>query len=152
MTEEKSGPSSDLQALAQEACDLWHEHLSSYANDPKAKAELMRLMAPSRQLFAEWATLMQNGAYGAANLSKTTTAGEKSGGEAQATGFCKHQTTSGAEASRTEAVGRASDGNADQFAELADRVAKLEERLARLDPGSAGKTSSPQSASGRNKS
>ena len=102
MTEEKPDPSRDLQALAGEACDLWQEHLATYANDPKAKEELMRLLAPSRQLFAEWASLMQNGFHGA-NFGKTTAAGEKSGREAQPAGGRKPD-PAGSHASRTEAV------------------------------------------------
>lgn len=51
--------SSDLNALALEALDLWQEHLTHLANDPKAKQDLAQLMEPSRRLFAEWMQKVQ---------------------------------------------------------------------------------------------
>ena len=137
MTGEKLDPSRDLGMLANEACDLWQEHLSSYAADPKAKAELMHLLAPSRRLFAEWAAMMQNGSYGTNVFGKNGPAGQAGGATAGTAGGRKPDAASPHHASRAETAGPASDGSALELAQLADRVARLEERLAGLDPGAA---------------
>jgi hypothetical protein len=50
----------DMIALAAEACAAWQKNLSATANDPAAKAELMKLMEPSRQVFAEWSKMMKD--------------------------------------------------------------------------------------------
>jgi hypothetical protein len=146
MVEEKSGPSSDLHALAREACDLWQEHLASYANDPKAKAELMRLLTPSRQLFAEWATMMQNDLYGATIFGKNGSPGEKGGREVGADGGSNPGST-GSHAPGSETARPSSGGSDIKLTQLADRVARLEERLARLDACTSGKTKASRSTS-----
>jgi hypothetical protein len=138
MNEDKPDPARDLAALAREACDLWQEHLASYANDARGKAELMRMMAPTHRLFAEWATLMQNSAYGGI-FGKGGSSGA-AGGKTSGTAGVGKSAAAGSAASRSEAAGPASDGSALELAELADRVARLEEQLARLEHSSAGKT------------
>ena len=131
MTDKKADPSQNLQTLAAEACDLWQEHLAAYATDPKAKAELMRLLEPSRRLFAEWAGLMQHGLYGGSTFGKGST-GSKSGTAASA--FGSHHGEAGSSAGAATARSSFGDGALD-VARLAARVAELENRLARLEPG-----------------
>ena len=140
---------SDLKALANEALDLWQEHLAAYANDPKAKAELMRLMAPAQRLFAEWAVLMQHGSYG--DITKHAKTGRASGAATGAYGGGDHD-SAGAHKTRAATVGFASDGGSVVMAELAQhaeklekRVAELEKRLARHDAGSDGASRSSAS-------
>ena len=123
MASEKTANSSDLTALAAEVLDLWQEHLAAYATDPAAKAELMRLLEPQRQLFADWAAMMQHGLYGA-SLGKKSAASAAPMGAATAAA--------------------ASDDGALRVAQLAHRLAELEKRIAKLESGggkTAGKTS-----------
>ncbi|MGB9153516.1 MAG: hypothetical protein WCD70_10570, partial [Alphaproteobacteria bacterium] len=51
----------DLNVLAIEACDMWQEHLSTLATDPAARADLTRFLEPQRRMFADWASMMQQG-------------------------------------------------------------------------------------------
>lgn len=116
MTTDKFTPSADLNALAAEALDLWQEHLATYANDPQAKAELMKLMEPQRRLFADWAEMMQHSLHGT---------------DASPQG----PTETGA---RTAAVGpapasSASDDSALCMAQFAHRTAQLEKHVAELE-------------------
>ncbi|MDP9126688.1 MAG: hypothetical protein M3N08_00310 [Pseudomonadota bacterium] len=118
----------DLAALAAEALDLWQEHLALSASDPKAKAELMSLLEPSRRLFADWTTMMQKGAYGTHPASAQSDAPLRPSGAAPA--------------------GPSSDDGALRIAQLAHRVAELEKRLAKLESrgtGKAGKAVGPPS-------
>ena len=119
-------PPADLNALASEALDLWQEHLAAASSDPAAKAEMMKLLEPSRRLFADWAAMMQSGAYATGASAKhapTETAARVA-----------------AKADRAEAVRPASDDGALRIAQLAHRVAELEKRLDKLESRSAGKT------------
>ena len=129
MTAQKPPLSPDLAALASEACDLWQEHLAAFASDPGAKAELMRLMEPSRRLFAEWAAVMQHGSHGAHGKNGS--------------GF----SPAGATTART-----ASDANADDVAQLSRHVAALEKRLALLESGSGGKAGAASGQKNKRKS
>lgn len=122
-------PPADLNALAAEALDLWQEHLAMAASDPAAKAEMMKLLEPSRQVFADWATMMQAGPYANAASAKSAT------GHAAGKPSAAAQTAHGAEAARP-----ASDDGALRIAQLAHRVAELEKRLAKLEAKPAGKS------------
>jgi hypothetical protein len=153
MTNEKSAPSRDLDALANETLDLWQEHLASYAGDPAAKAELMRLLEPCRQLFAEWALLMQHGSHGASFFGKDGAAGGAGGAPhgtpSGATGRRGSSGPAGADAPRAASSRAASDGIAILLAQLSARVAGLEEKLARLESGTGG---APRAASSATRS
>ena len=133
MTSEKPLPS-DLTALAAEALDLWQDHLATASSDPKAKAEMMKLLEPSRQMFADWVSMMQHGAH-------ATTATAKHA----------HTNASGG-ATRTEAARPASDDGALRIAQLAHRVAELEKRLAQLESRGASTAAKTPRPSARTKS
>jgi ribosomal protein S15P/S13E len=115
MPNEKNSEKSDVNALAAEALDLWQEHLATYATDPKAKSELVKLMEPTRRWFAEWATMMQHGAYGA-NVFTQNAGGQKSAATARAT-----------------AARPSSDDVALSLAQLTHHVAVLEKHMAELE-------------------
>lgn len=51
----------DWTRLASDALDLWQTHLTSLANDPKAKEEMARFIAPMSQMFAFWTDMAQQG-------------------------------------------------------------------------------------------
>jgi hypothetical protein len=111
--------SADFTALAAEAFDLWQDHLSAMSSDPKAKSELMRLLEPSRRMFADWAAMMQTGMHATTGT------------------FAKPPAKAGA-----APAGPAPDDGALRIAELARRVAQLEKQLAKLEsrsPGAASK-------------
>ena len=127
-------PPADLNALASEALDLWQEHLGIAASDPAAKAEMMKLLEPSRRMFADWAAMMQNGAHA-------------TGASAKSTRTETHAKTGGAEAARP-----ASDDGALRVAQLAHRVAELEKRLAKLESRNAGKAAKTSAPSAQSKS
>ena len=141
MTSEKSALSHDLDALAREACDLWQEHLASYAADPKARAELMRALEPSRRLFAEWAFLMQHGSYGKGFFGKNA-----AGSAGRPSAETSSDSTEGRRSGSPGAVGPAGaaaarpafDGRNDVMARLADHAAQLEKRVAELEEKMAG--------------
>lgn len=116
-------PPADLQALAAEALDLWQEHLAMTASDPVAKTEIMKLLEPSRRMFADWATMMQNGPYAANASPKSATANVIKDGPAS--------------------TGAASDDGALRIAQLAHRVAELEKRIAQLEARVADKAAKP---------
>jgi hypothetical protein len=118
MTSEKNSTSADINALAAEALDLWQEQLAVYAADPKAKAELIRVMEPARHWFAEWATMMQHGGHGAdffAHGGTPAGAGSRTG------------------ASRAAPLRPASDDGALDLAQLSHHVAVLEKHVAELE-------------------
>jgi len=54
----------DWSQLAKEALDLWQNHLTSLASDPKAKEEMARLVAPMSQMVSDWTGMMQQGLQG----------------------------------------------------------------------------------------
>jgi hypothetical protein len=124
MTSPKTSPS-DINALAAEVMDLWQEHLAIYAADPKAKAELMKLLEPQRQLFADWMAMMQNAPHGAS--SKTST-GSSSGSGGSAAAVKPHGAA---------ATAASSDDGALRLAQLAHRMAELEKRMAKLESRSS---------------
>lgn len=109
----------DLTALAAEACDLWQEHLATYAQDPEAKAAMLRMMEPQRQLlsglFADYATMVQNAQHG----SHPSTP--------------RAHTASDAPTSGPTAASSSSDDIALRVAQLAHRVAYLEKHCAELE-------------------
>ena len=119
----------DFAALAAEACDLWQEQLSAVADNGVARAELMRLLEPSRRLFADWAAMMQTSAHGDSPFT--------GGRGAQAA-------RSTATASRAAPPGAASDDGALRLAQLTHHVAELERRLVRLESGAGGKVAKDQ--------
>lgn len=119
MASEKQPYSADIQALASEVLDLWQEHLTAYATDPAAKAELVKLMEPQRRLVADWASMMQNGLYGAGSKSQGTNGnGHYGGADAPA---------------RAAAASVASDDGALRLAQFAHRLAEFEKRLTKLE-------------------
>jgi hypothetical protein len=121
-------PPPDLAALAAEALDLWQEHLALSANDPAAKAEMMRLLEPSRQAFADWALMLQNAPHATGATSKSASA-----------------------AAGTAAARAASDDGALRIAQLAHRLAELEKRVAKLEPRGADKAAKTPAARGKPK-
>ncbi|HUY68436.1 MAG TPA: hypothetical protein VMV79_03955 [Alphaproteobacteria bacterium] len=142
MGNEKNPPDTDFDALAAEALDLWQEHLASYATDPKAKNELMRMMEPARQWFADWAAMMQHGAYGANLFGKGAPAGGAGGGTAGAHRGARQQggdrTGGAAGAARAASAGTAPGHGTFGVAQLARHVAELEKRVAELEKRLAG--------------
>jgi hypothetical protein len=123
MASEKSLPT-DLNALAAEALDLWQEHLAAASSDPIAKAEMMRLLEPSRRLFADWAAMMQSGAHATGASAKPSHTASPN---------------APAKAHGAEAVWPASDDGTLRIAQLAHRVAELEKRVAKLESRKSGK-------------
>lgn len=121
MASEKTS-ASDINALAAEVMDLWQEHLKIYAADPQAKAELMRMLEPQRQLFADWTTMMQNGVHGASAEKPNTPTGSGSG-PASVT----------PQPAGAAPVASPSDDSALRLAQLAYRMAELEKRMAKLE-------------------
>lgn len=121
-------PSADMTELAAELLDLWQEHLTAYATDPRAKAELMHFMEPQRRLFAEWAAMMQHGFNGP--------------------GFSYPQgnDASGHKAPAAEpaTVAAASDDSSLRLAQLAHRVGELEKRLAQFESETASGPAKPR--------
>jgi hypothetical protein len=123
MASEKTSPA-DINALAAEVMDLWQEHLQIYAADPQAKAELMKMLEPQRQLFADWSTMMQNGLHGASAAQNT---GTTDGGRPSSPAPQPH----GAHGPATAPA--PSDDGALRLAQLAHRMAELEKRMAKLE-------------------
>ncbi|MDR3423591.1 MAG: hypothetical protein P4M13_00720 [Alphaproteobacteria bacterium] len=121
---------SDINALAIEACDMWQEHLSTLASDPKAREELTRFLEPQRRLFADWAAMMQQGgSYGNSNAKAEPSSGES---PADAASSAKPDPSVGAAAAT--ASGDAAHGNDPlRVAQLALRLAELEKRVAQLE-------------------
>ncbi|MFY9287205.1 MAG: hypothetical protein WAO98_01760 [Alphaproteobacteria bacterium] len=117
MSDSKASTQSEIQSLASEVMDLWQEHLAVYASDPSAKAELMRLLEPQRRLFADWASMMQNGFHAGSFASSDGT---------------PHADAASATA-RTASSATASDDSALRLAQFAHRLAELEKRLDRVE-------------------
>ena len=107
MTDKNPLNNPEWAALAQETLDLWQEHLQSYATDPQMKADLVKLVAPMGQMFAQWASVMQNGAHGSTP-----------------------DTSGGQQAAQDSDGGASGDGD---MSELADRVAELERQIDELE-------------------
>ncbi len=124
MPSEKTSPA-DINALAAEVMDLWQEHLQIYATDPAAKAELMKMLEPQRQLFADWTAMMQNGLHGASTEKTTGTSGNE-------------QAASAVKTHGPAAPAVASDDGALRLAQLAHRLAELEKRIAKLESSADG--------------
>ncbi len=57
-------PRADWGQLAQEALDLWQNHLTALASDAAAKDEMAQFVAPMSQMFTQWASMMQSGFSG----------------------------------------------------------------------------------------
>jgi hypothetical protein len=136
MTSEKIPDSSDINALASEVMDLWQEHLAAYANDPVAKAELIRLMEPQRRLFADWAAMMQNGEHGSNPFAASQGSAVRPGASAKTSGADAAPKSAAAKSAPGAASAAASpDDSALRVAQLTHRVAELEKRLAKLESG-----------------
>lgn len=56
---------SDWNNLAKDALDLWQNHLTSLASDPKAKEELAQLVGPMGKMFSDWTEMVQQSMGGA---------------------------------------------------------------------------------------
>lgn len=128
----------DFAALAAEACDMWQQHLAACSNDPKAREELMRLLEPSRRMFADWTSLVQNATHGHGSSSDSA---NKPSAEPAADGGA-----AGAETARV-----APDDIIVRLAQLAhrmaERMAELEQRVARLESGRSAEVGTPPYAS-----
>jgi len=116
---------SDMNALALEACDMWQEHLSNFANNPDARSEMMRFLEPQRRMFADWASLMQQGVYGTGNARSDTTKPEP----AEQSASTEAESASAATAQSSAAHG----DDSLRLAQLALRLAELEKRVAQLE-------------------
>jgi hypothetical protein len=143
MNDRKSPTESDLTALAASALDLWQDQLTVYAVDPAAKTELMRMMEPARQWFAEWAAMMQHGLHGANIFGTNIPSGGIPGSGISPDGISPGGKTA---AARPTAAGGASDDGALGVAQLAYHVATLEKRVAELEQRLAKCEASPKSA------
>jgi hypothetical protein len=130
---------SELTTLAAEACDLWQEHLAASASDPRAHAELVKMLEPQRQLFstlfADYAAMMQNGKHAASPAAQPFTASTAS---AAAT---PHAATP-----RPASAAATSDDGALRLAQLAHRVADLERRVADLEQREPAPAKTPRPA------
>ncbi len=135
MTTGKKIDDLELGALATEVLDLWQEHLASYAVDPKAKAELARLMVPAGQMFAEWAKVMQHSPYGTGATFKYQGTGFHSQSEPKEAP--SYNQAAGSKTART-----ASNDGVISLTQLAGRMAEFEKRLTELEAQLAGTTKS----------
>jgi hypothetical protein len=104
MTTKEPNGDQNFRALAEETLDLWQNYLDSCASDPKAKAEFTKMMMPMNQMFAPWASMMQQG----------------------------FKANSNDPASAAEGTNLASEGLEERVAELESRVAELETLLAKI--------------------
>lgn len=145
----------DFAALAAEACDMWQEHLATCASDPKAREELMRLLEPSRRMFADWTTLVQNAnhGYGAPPTSADSHASGPTApcgngpNAAAATRAAPARDEHDSGEAGTETARMAPDDIIVRLAQLAhrmaERMAELEQRVAKLESGHADATGTP---------
>jgi len=128
MTESSKPDFSDFTALAAEACDLWQEHLSSYAQNPENRMHLMSFVEPQRQLlsrlFTDYTAMMQKARYDQP---------PKSAPSSKSDGSSADNAESAPFPTRTAATGAAPDDTALRLAQLAHRVAQLEQHIAELD-------------------
>ena len=144
---------SDLNKLAIEACDLWQEHLSSFAKDPAARAELTRFLEPQRRMFADWVQMMRQ-APASAPADRRPSAGEtpherprpapEPASSQPAADSVRNDARSDANLPPSRGVEHGDD--ALRVAQLAYRVAELERRLAQLESKSAGNAGHPRRA------
>ncbi|MDE2030065.1 MAG: hypothetical protein KGI97_05815 [Alphaproteobacteria bacterium] len=137
---------SDLNALAIEACDMWQEHLSTLANDPAARAELTRFLEPQRRLFADWAAMMQKGAFHTGNKDATQQGGGQHDDSSQRSPHTGDAGGAGtAPANETAPPSRGDDAGDDplRVAQLAYRLAELEKRVAALESGNGAGAAGP---------
>ncbi|MER2519549.1 MAG: hypothetical protein ABTQ34_02545 [Bdellovibrionales bacterium] len=148
----------DFAALASEACDMWQEHLATCSNDPKAREELMRLLEPSRRMFADWTSLVQNATHGhgappnSANSSPTGPAAYgESGQTSAAADAAANRSEPASGETGAEAARMAPDDIIVRLAQLAhrmaERMAELEQRVARLESGPTSATGTTPYAS-----
>ena len=149
MTAQKPLDPSDLNALAAEVMDIWQDHLAVYAADPKAKAELMHLLEPQRQLFADWAVMMQNSLHGA---GANSTSSNSASGAANPSGAANQgPVNSGKSSAGTSGAASAAapyDDGALRLAQLAHRVAELEKTARSMGSKSSGIPSCTKNCSG----
>ena len=129
MTSSSKPNYSDLTSLAAEACDLWQEHLSTIAQSPDAKATLMSMVEPQRQLFAslfaDYAAMMQNARHDTTPQPRPSPH-KPEGTSAFSSGA--HDAAQGA-----ESTDPASNDVTLRLAQLALRVAQLEQHIAGLE-------------------
>lgn len=59
--EQKQTPPNDWSQLAKDALDIWQNHLTSLATDPKAKEEMARFVTPMTEAMAGWSNVVQQG-------------------------------------------------------------------------------------------
>lgn len=53
----------DWTQLAKDALDIWQNHLTSLATDPKAKEEMARFVTPMTEAMAGWSSVVQQGMH-----------------------------------------------------------------------------------------
>lgn len=120
MTSAPASDPPDLIALAVEVCDLWQEHLTRSTQDPEAKAAMMRLIEPQRQMFAtmfaDYGAMMQNVRHAGTTPATTT--------DSVATSDDAPGPAPAAAASHDISL---------RLAQLAHRVAQLERHCAELE-------------------
>lgn len=64
MTDQQNQSSqTDWTRLAKDALDIWQNHLTSLATDPKAKEEMARFVAPMTEAMSGWSSVMQQGMH-----------------------------------------------------------------------------------------
>jgi hypothetical protein len=114
----------DLEALAKRYLDLWQEHLSGLAADPK----LAEVMARTVELMNAGAAAVATMAAGQAAAFARDGKPPEDAAEGRGAG--------GAGPATAPPASRAADS---LVAQLARRVAELEQRLARLEAGTQGK-------------
>jgi hypothetical protein len=131
----------DLNALAIEACDMWQEHLSTFAKDPHARAELTRFLEPQRRLFADWAAMMQQGGKHESTHETHQASPEPAASQPAAAQPAPPQSPSQQQphssqphaSQATPPRGAAYGDDPLRTAQLALRVAELEKRLVQLE-------------------
>jgi hypothetical protein len=103
MTEQndKTPPRQDWNLLAKEALDLWQNHLSSLASDPKAKEEMIKFVTPMTQMYTQWAGLMQSTFSGIMNPSESPASPEQ---EAESRAWSSEPVATDASSSDSSAV------------------------------------------------
>ena len=106
MTENKNEtPSTDWSQLAKDALDIWQNHLTSLATDPKAKEEMARFVTPMTEAMTGWSSVMQQGMH--QMMKMAATAAEQA--QAYAPPETESETTSETADAAAESAGTASE-------------------------------------------
>lgn len=82
---EQDKKAADWSHLAKDALDLWQNHLTSLACDPKAKEEMARFVAPMTEAMTGWSQMMQTGMHEMMKMAASAAEqAQATSGEAQA--------------------------------------------------------------------